>query len=164
MELATWIGAVATAIYAVFFVGTAIFVVFQLKEMKLQRDANVMKTVYDYVIATHDDRGLIYSNADAIRAVRTQEDLWLFEAAQPAVDKAIHNVSNCYHYVGFLLAKGMLSGTAGVVDEGGHTVVRIDDIIGTYVRIRRQAMGQPDYKQYYDYLVAKAKTITAHAE
>jgi len=157
MEVATWIGAVSTAVYAVAFLFTAFYVVFQLRESKMQRKATVLQNVYQYVMDTHLDRAVLYKNAHLIRKVHTLDDLERFSAARPDVDKSIHAVANCYHFIGFLLYCKALPCPEDFLDEGGHTLLKVDQIISQYVELCRKRTCQPKYKQYYTALVEMAR-------
>jgi len=158
METPTWIAAIATAAYALTFLVAAIYGFFQYKELKLQGKAEALKEVYKHVMDTHDDRAVVYAHADQIKRIRSDDDLARFAAARPEVEKAIHAVSNCYHYVGFLAHCKALPSTDEFLDEGGHTLVAMDDIIGGYVGLTRRKLGRDGYKRHYSQLVEAARS------
>jgi hypothetical protein len=123
-----------------------------------QADAAVVKEAYDYIIGTHPMRRLIFraDNAELIRGVRSPEDLRLFKEEHDELDQAIHAVANCYHYIGFLMHQGLLTAEGAILEEGGHTIVRVHELIGPYIQLEREQRGD-GYKQYFLELAGKAR-------
>ena len=155
---ATWITAVATAIYSLTVLFTVIYVVRQWKETRLLREAAVIKDVYDYIIRTHADRQLIYENQEAIRSIATIEQFSAFGVQHPDVANAIHEVANCYHYLGFLMKNKLLTSRDAVLEEGGRTVLSIHGIIGHIIKLQqRQSLATQGYKQGFVYLANEVR-------
>ena len=149
MDVATWIIAISTGIYTIAFIVTVFYIAKQLKENKLLRESTVLKEAYDYIIRTHKYRKIIYDNERDIRAVRNTKSL---DALSPEVKEAIHEVTNCYHYIGFLMKYGLLTNKQGFFEEGGDTFLRIYEIIKPVIKQERIKMSRETYKQYLEYL------------
>ncbi len=153
MVIATSLIAFLTLIY----VGTVIFSVCyvkrQLSESRLLREATVLKDAYDYVIRTHEFRRTLYGNESQIRAVQSAEDLEEMERHQPEVYAAIHEVANCYHYIGFLMKYGLITNKHAIFEEGGETIRRVFEIIRPAIEQERARISKETYKQYLEYLV-----------
>lgn len=126
IEIATWIIAIFTALYAITVLITVFYIANQLKENRLLREANVLKEVYDYVIRTHQFRKTVYANEGKIKTVKEPQDL---DKLEHNVSEAIHEVANCYHYIGFLMKSGLLTNKSAFFEEGGDTFSRIYEII-----------------------------------
>lgn len=150
MDIATWTIAVSTTVYTFAFIVTVFYIIKQLKESKLLREAAVLKEAYDYIIRTHKFRKIIYSNKNEIRAIQNANDL---EKIVPEVSEAIHEVANCYHYIGFLMTCEMLTNKSAIFEEGGDTFLRIYEIIKPVIEQQRATMGKETHKQYLEYLV-----------
>jgi hypothetical protein len=61
-EIATWIIAIFTGLYAITILITVFYIANQLKENRLLREANVLKDAYDYIVRTHQSREIVYAN------------------------------------------------------------------------------------------------------
>lgn len=152
MEIATWIIAISTTGYTIIVLITAIFIARQLKENKLLRKATVLKEAYDYIIRTHESRKIVYNNENEIKSVQTIEDLQNFKKNRPKVNDALHEVANCYHYIGFLMKSGLLTDKEEFFEEGGNTFLRVYDIIYPVILQEQQITGET-HKQYLKYLI-----------
>jgi hypothetical protein len=124
-----------------------------------QADAAVLKQAYDYVIETYPSRKRVFEDAPLIRAVTTCGELRDFKVAHPETDRAIHDVANCFHYVGFLMEHGLFSDDRPFLLEGGHTVLRAYEILWPYILLERQDAGAPRYKQYFHRLAERARAL-----
>jgi|Deesub1362B_J571_1020462.scaffolds.fasta_scaffold02688_12 hypothetical protein len=125
MEIATWIIAIATASYTIAFIITVFYIKGQLKENKLLREATVLKEAYDYIIRTHKFRLILYKNAEKLKKLNQLDEL---EKIDDELSEAIHEVANCYHYIGFLMKHGMITNKKALFEEGGDTFLRIYEI------------------------------------
>jgi hypothetical protein len=150
VETATWIVAISTALYAITVLITVFYVKGQLKENRLLREANVLKDAYDYVIRTHQSRKIVYANETRIKTVNSVEDL---QRLGGDVRQAIHEVANCYHYIGFLMKSGLLTNKSAFFEEGGDTFDRTYQIIKSAITQERRSMPRETYKQYLEYLL-----------
>ncbi|HEX9911624.1 MAG TPA: hypothetical protein VGB01_00075 [candidate division Zixibacteria bacterium] len=159
METANWIIAISTTTYALVVIFTIFYIAKQLRESKLLREASVLKEVYDYVIRTHNCRKIIYHHKDTIMKVKSQKDLENLEINYHEITDAIHEVANCYHYIGFLINYGLLSNKSAIFEEGGDTILHVYDIIKPVIEQDRKRMSTEKYKQYLEYLV---KEINAY--
>jgi hypothetical protein len=159
MEIATWIIAISTSVYTIFVIVTAYYIADQLKENQLLRQATVLKEAYDYVIRTHKFRKIVYNNKNEIKKVQTIEDLQNFENNRPEVNEAMHEVANCYHYIGFLMKSGLLTNKVEFFEEGGNTFLRVYEIISPVIQQER-ARTDETYKQYLEYLKEEMEKIT----
>ena len=151
--IANWITALATAVYALVVCYTVYFVRKQLKENKLLREATVIKDVYDYIKKTSYDRSVIYKNEDKILRVRSDRDLKKFKKKSPKIYTAIHEVANCYHYIGFLIKSDLLTNKRAIYQEGGDTILGIHRIIKGVIARDREFAQKNTYKQYLDFIV-----------
>lgn len=120
-----------------------------------QADAAILKQAYDYVIQTHGSRRVVYRNADRIRAVTTIAALETLRQAEPELDRAIHDVANCFHYIGFLMDQKLFSDQQALIDEAGHTILRMYNLLWTYILLERQDSGAASYKQYFESLARR---------
>ncbi|MDH4223014.1 MAG: hypothetical protein OEV55_05670 [candidate division Zixibacteria bacterium] len=153
IEVATWIIAIFTAIYAIVIIITMVYISKQLRESKFLREATVLKQAYDYVIRTHNHRKLIFSNRDKIAEIKEENDLRNLESSYPEIYKAIHSVANCYHYLGFLMKFRLLTKKSAIFEEGGETILSIYEIIYSVIKLEGDMTGRENYKRYFKYLV-----------
>jgi len=152
-SIADWVAAVAACVNTLAFLASIVYVIRQWKESRLIRDATVIEHVYDYIMRTRKDRQVIYNHETALRAIRTEKDLTDFEATHAEVMESVHQVANCYHYLGFLLKEGLLSAQQAVLAECGHTASRMHGIIGEVLALQRVQIGRFEYKQYFNFLI-----------
>ena len=103
-----------------------------------------------YIISTHDARALILANSATIKAVKNKSDLESLKSKSPDLLRAIHDVVNCYHYIGFLMRSRLLTNKGALYEEGGQTILDMSEIIMPVIEIQRE---NPSYKQYFDTLV-----------
>lgn len=163
-----------SALFSAFALGGVIFAIFiQRKEflksredfhrlLTAQKDStqlDVLKHAYDYIRETHVDRVAVYEEEASIRGVKTIDDLKIFEATDAAT--AVHNVANCYHYIGLLAHSGLLTRQTELLQEGAQTIVRIHTIIWPIIELQRERTGQSEYKQYFAWLAERAKDYSA---
>lgn len=153
MTTATWIIAISTTVYAIIVIATLFYIANQVKQNKLQREATALKDVYDYLKQTHKYRKKIYADKEKIKAIQNQEALKQLERTHPEVTEAIHEVANCYHYIGFLMRYGLLTNKPAIFEEGGDTILHIVEIIKPVIKQEREKMDKETYKQYLEYLV-----------
>ena len=161
IAIATWIIAVSTIVYTFAVIVTIFYIAKQLKENKLLREAAVLKEAYDYIIRTHKFRKIIYSNENEIKAIQNANDL---EKIVSEVSEAIHEVANCYHYIGFLMMCGMLTNKSAIFEEGGDTFLRIYEIIKPAIEQQRATRGKETHKQYLEYLVKEINKYKSEKE
>ena len=161
IDIATRLIAVSTTIYTFAFIVTIFYIAKQLKESKLLREAAVLREAYDYIIRTHKFREIIYSNKNEIKAIQNVKDL---EEITPEISEAIHEVANCYHYIGFLMKYGLLTNKSAIFEEGGDTFLDIYKIIKPEIEQQRAKMGKETYKQYLEYLVEEINNCKSEKE
>lgn len=125
--------------------------------------AQLFKQVYDYIIATEKDRKLVFHRAESLRGVKTSAGWRGIETRGKDGDliDAVHNVANCYHYIGFLKAANLLTDMDAFLDEAGHTIRRVYEILAPIIGYQRELRNSPEYKKYFDQLYQLA---VAHAE
>ena len=96
---------------------------------------------------------MIYKNEDKILRVRSDRDLKKFKKKSPKIYTAIHEVANCYHYIGFLIKSDLLTNKRAIYQEGGDTILGIHRIIKGVIARDREFAQKNTYKQYLDFIV-----------
>jgi hypothetical protein len=89
-----------------------------------------------------------------IKTVDNPQDL---EKLEHNVREAIHEVANCYHYIGFLMKVGLLTNKSAFFEEGGDTFQRIYEIIEPVITQERVMMSRETYKRNLEYLLEEMK-------
>jgi hypothetical protein len=142
---------------------STVLVFFTVKYLKLQnvenqkmRDSTVLKEIYDDIKRTHKYRVIIYDNKDEIKKVSTKEEFKKFKIDYREIYDSIREVENVYHYIGFFIKFGILHDKNAFFEEGGKTLLGVNDRIASILNIERELLGK-DYLQYFDFLVSEVE-------
>jgi hypothetical protein len=142
---------------------STVLVFYTVKYLKLQnvenqkiRDSAVLKEIYNDIRRTHKDRVLIYDKRELIRNVDTVEKFKNFKIDNRNIYDSIREVENVYHYIGFFIKFGILHDKNTFFEEGGETLLGVNNRIASILNIERELLGN-DYMQYFDFLVSEVK-------
>ena len=72
---------------------------------------------------------------------------------------AIHDVANCYHYIGFLIHSELLLKKKEFFDEGGETMLRVWKLVRTVIEAERERTKRSTYKQYFEQIANEFEAL-----
>jgi hypothetical protein len=164
-------GAVNALFSAFAFAGLIYAIILQRTELSEQRrqftlsakaqqktyQLQLVKEAYDYIIRTHKERTLLFKNAQSIMAIKSLSALNQFKENNSELYEALREVSNCYHYIGFLMHIGLLEAKEMLFDEGGETMLGVWQIVEPVLNIERGEPNRGQYKRYFYTLINDLK-------